>query len=131
MNQKYCHHYGLICSLSNVCNRYSYNWFEVVQYVEEQTKCDYETVKLQEYLNGFYSHVLEILNDMANINLLKQSFDAFTATIQPAPDIARTAAILNGEIISDSESDNADDYAELTTVVSPRAKNLIKKDGKH
>ena len=57
--------------LVNVYNSTPYDWFEVVQYVEEQTKCDYETVKLQEYLNGFYSHVLETLNDMPNINLLK------------------------------------------------------------
>ena len=49
------------------------------------------------------------------IDLLKQSFDAFTATIQPALDRVRTAAIFNGEIVSDSESDNADDYAELIT----------------
>ena len=37
---------------------------------------------------------------------------------QHRADIARTAAIWNGEIVSDSESDNTDDYTELTTVVS-------------
>lgn len=73
VNQKYCHQCSLTYPRSIVYNRY---WklpptigFEVVQYVEEQTKCDYETLKLQEYLNG-YSHLLDILNDMAKINLL-------------------------------------------------------------
>lgn len=35
-----------------------------------------------------------------------------------SPDAARTASILNGEIVSDSESDNAEDYVGLKTVVS-------------
>ena len=116
--------------LQQVLETASYNWFEVVQHVEEQTKCDYETLKLQEYLNGFYSHLLDILNDMAKINLLKQSFDAFAATITPLPDVARTAAILSGETVSDSESDDADDYVGLATVVSPHAKKLIEKKRK-
>ena len=81
-------------------------------------------------MNGFYSHLLDTLNDMAKINLLKQSFDAFTATITPLPDVAQTAAILSGEIVSDSESDDADDYMGLTTVVSPHAKKLIEKKRK-
>ena len=79
--------------LQQILETASYNWFEVVQYVEEQTKCDYETLKLQEYLNGFYSHLLDTLNDMAKINLLKQSFEALAATITPLPDIAQTTAI--------------------------------------
>ena len=57
--------------LQQILETASYNWFEVVQYVEEQTKCDYETLKLQEYLNDFYFHLLDTLNDMAKINLLK------------------------------------------------------------
>ena len=116
--------------LQQVLETASYNWFEVVQYVEEQTKCDYETLKLQEYLNGFYSHLLDTLNDMAKINLLKQSFDAFTVTITPLPDVAQIAAILSGEVVSDSESDDADDYVGLTPVVSPHAKKPIEKKRK-
>ena len=64
----------------NVCNKYwkpalttglkletsSYNWFEVVQYVEEKSGCEYENLKLQEHLDSFYSHLLGTLDVSAN-----------------------------------------------------------------
>ena len=54
--------------LQQVLETASYNWFEVVQYVEEQSRCEYETLELQEYLDSFYFHLLETLDDSANIN---------------------------------------------------------------
>ena len=112
-------------SLEQVLECACYNWFEVVQYVEEQTECDYELQHIQEYLDGFYCHLLATLDNLVHISLLKQSFNAFSATEKPSPDAARTAAILNGEIVSDSEPDDAEDYVGLTTVATPQAKKLI------
>ena len=71
----------------------------MVQYVEEQTGCECESGRLEEYLDGFYCHLLATLKNSVHIGLLKQSFNAFSVTENPSPDAARTAALLNGEIV--------------------------------
>ena len=46
------------------------------------------------------------------------------------PDPSRTAALLNGEIVTDSESDNAEDYVGLTSIASEKARTIITKKRK-
>lgn len=49
---------------------------------------------------------------------------------QPNADQSRTAAILNEDIVTDSESDSAQDYVGLTSVASEGPKKIIAKERK-
>ena len=45
----------------------------------------------------------------------------------PNANDTRTASLLNGNIVSDSESDDAESFLQVTTFTSQAAKNLITK----
>jgi len=45
----------------------------------------------------------------------------------PNANDTRTASLLNGNIVSDSESDDAESFLQVTTLTSQAAKNLITK----
>ena len=53
-----------------------------------------------------------------------KSYAAFQASL-PDPIHCRTAAMLNGEVVTDSESDNAEDYIELQSIVCEKAQTII------
>ena len=59
-------------------------------------------------------------------SLLTSSYAALQVS-QPSAHDCRTASLLNGDIVSDSESDNAEDYVDLHSLASERAKRLVAK----
>ena len=59
--------------------------------------------------------------------LVKQSFDAYHCSEEGDRYSNTLARILNGDIVSDSESDNRDDYAEIVSLASAKAQQLIAK----
>ena len=59
--------------------------------------------------------------------LLKQSYLAFCSAKENAYDQDRTARIVNGEIVSESESDSPETYANTTDPLSATGKELIAK----
>ena len=48
----------------------------------------------------------------------------------PGADESQIAGSLNGDIVTDSESDSAEDYVSLTSVASKSAKKIIAKKRK-
>ena len=62
--------------------------------------------------------------DLVCKELLAQSRAAFQVS-QPDVEEARTAAALNGDVVTDSESDDPNDYVGLTSVASEGAKSII------
>ena len=60
---------------------------------------------------------------------MKQSHAA-CLVIEELPKQLREASALNGNIVSDSENDNPDDYIGISSLSSERAKDLIKEKGR-
>lgn len=59
-------------------------------------------------------------------NLLTTSRDAYNAS-NPDPNLCRNVDCLNGNIVSESESDNPEDYVGLSSVSTERTKKIITK----
>lgn len=99
-----------------------YNWCVVADFLErELPDCD-----IQIHLNEFYEKVSDLPLSAANKELLATSYSAYRMS-QPSPEESRTASILNGDIVTDSESDDAADYAELHSLTSDRAHRIVSK----
>ena len=99
----------------------SYNWFEVVEHVEEHTGYENDMPAVKD---RFYSHSMSMLQESARTE------QSFNATTKPPAGASRMAAILNDEIVSDSESDDASDYLGPVSGASPCVKMIIAKKRK-
>lgn len=101
-----------------------YNWFAVVDFLENDvmTPCSEASTRL----NEFYSYALSLQLTPREKNLLTLSYAAFQAS-KPSAQDCRTASLLSGEILSDSESDPAEDYVGLQSLACDQAKCLIAK----
>ena len=84
---------------------------------------------IESHLKEFYSHVLQLPLNSQERDLLTTSYAAFQLS-SPDAEQCRIAAALNGDIVTDSESDNAEDYVGLTSVASERARSIIAKKRK-
>ena len=89
-------------TLEEVLQQGQYNWFVVVEYLEH-------TPQATLILEDFHTHTMNLQLTAEQRNLLTLSYDAFKASV-PDSDQIRTAAALNGEIVTDSESDNPEEY---------------------
>lgn len=78
------------------------------------------------HLNNFYSYALKLPLTSQQMNLLTTSHAAYDISL-PDANHNRMASMLNGDIVTDSESDNAEDYVNLTSVTTEHAKRLIAK----
>lgn len=58
--------------------------------------------------------------------LLKQSYQAFCAAEEDMYEQELTASVVNGEVVSESESDLPEMYADISNPLSPAGKKLIK-----
>ena len=91
------------------------NWFELVAVAEER---GVEVGSLE----NEYDHIIGHLTDQEH-TLLQQSHAAYVETEKKdAPSQAREAEALNGNIVSESESDNPDSY-----VATDKVRALLKK----
>ena len=81
-------------------------------------------------MKEFHSYALELPLTTEQKNLLTLSYEAFNASI-PDPYHCRTAAALNGDIVTDSESDNPEDCVGISSVTqSERVNKIIAKKRK-
>ena len=110
-----------LCKMVPVLEASKYNWFHIVEYVERESGLECEMPEVKKHLEAFYAEVLSTV-DPLNRPLLQQSYHAFQATSQELENSSRTAATLNGEIVSDSENDPC---IPVTSVASPEAKKVI------
>ena len=65
--------------------------------------------------------------DKHHVSLLNQLYLAFCAAESDAYDQKCTERIVNGEVVSESESDNPEAYSAITDPVCPNGKQLIPK----
>ena len=116
-------------TLMAVLKNGQYNWFCVLDFLEESlcssNVCAGDSI-VEAYLNDFYSFALDLATDQGQKALLTSSYAALHASL-PDANQDRVASLLNGDIVTDSESDNPDEYVGVTSVVSEKAKNLVAK----
>ena len=60
---------------------------------------------------------------------MTQSYAAFQVT-QPGAHAKRTAEMLNGDVVSDSESDSATEYINLKSLSDERARRILSRKRK-
>lgn len=120
--QHYIHSFDtLLCVLKDG----QYNWFAVIDFLEnDDVVTPFSEASTR--INEFYSYALSLQLTPQERSLLTSSYDAFHAS-KPSAQDCRIAALLNGEVVSDSESDLAEDYVGLQSLACQKAKDLIAK----
>ena len=117
--------------LNETLSKSQYNWFNVVESM--LTRCDSkEEEEVLEQLDNYYYSISasEMLNCEQH-RLLQQSYSAFNCDKERRLSFARAqAAAVNGDIVTDSDSDDSEKYFGLQNVKSDRAKALILKKRK-
>lgn len=111
--------------LVQVLEAANYNWFEVLDHVDKEL--DYvlaESPHIMEYLKEVYFKILCDLDDAEKKALLQQSYCASLALSEIQESDARCAAAVNGEIVSDSESDAG---IPVASIASSQGKKVIEK----
>ena len=104
-----------------------FNWFELVSKVSEVCRIDPDdNTYLVNALEKFYDTQMEELRLESHKQLLSQSHGAFVtdSLVQQHLNV-REASALNGEIVSDVESENPEAYVGLDNLHSENAKTLI------
>lgn len=96
-----------------------FNWFEFV----EQLHCHHVSTDTEKLFN----EVLQLGLDGPDLQLVKQSHLAYLAAEADVKDQTRTARAVNGEILTESESDDPEAYVGLTDVLSEAGKSLVAK----
>ena len=107
-----------------------FNWFELVNTVVEKVGSDNEKSVINQ-LSEYFPKVLEMCHTSSEETLLQQSYQAFLNyynTHQLEAD--RNADAFNGFIVTDSESEDPDQYIGLNDSSSEKAKTIIAKKRK-
>ena len=109
--------------MKKILQRCEFNWFHFMDSipVQEQQKMYFVSSVLM--LESFEKCCLNERDKC----LLKQSYLAFCSAKEDAYDQDRTARIVNREIVSESESDSPETYANTTDPLSATRKELIAK----
>ena len=101
----------------------NFNWFECIHQLKSQFSID-TTTKLTQ----------TILHQLPDLKLSKQqeqlvllSVQAFIAAKNDQCEDERVARMVNGDIVTDSESDNPEDYCGLKNVLSETGRTFITK----
>ncbi len=113
--------------LHTVLKDAKFNWYALVQFAEQLVG---DLPSLRSHLEQFFQHEFSQQLAQSQKTLLEQSHAAFTVTEICDPSDSRTIAALNGEVVSESESDNPDEYGDLSSHVSEAAKKIIAKKRK-
>ena len=96
------------------------NFFDIVEATGTDSESDNDLI---------YEALLKVSKDPSAVQLLQESYMAYKCVHNDTCSYEqdRTARSLNGEIISDSESDNPECYVGITDPLSDKAKHLIAK----
>lgn len=109
--------------LCNIFENTKYNWFVVVQHIETNTTSSIvEHPHLMAYLGKMFNSILSRVSGQSR-HLLEQSYNAAVASLEIQLQDNRIAAALNGDIVSESESDTA----IVANLSAPEVKNLVAK----
>ena len=92
--------------LYSILERTNYNWFEVVQHVENcSSGCITENPPIMSFLGTVFHSILDKISHSKNKCLLEQSYNACVAALELQKRDNRAASSINGEVVSESESD--------------------------
>ena len=105
-------------------------WFEVINKIIKRFDCDDEKPIIGQ-LSKLYPELLKTCQTTHNKMLLEQSYQAFMNYSNTHQfEAERTVNALNNFIVTDSESDDPDQYIGLNDTISERAKAIISKKRK-
>ena len=99
-----------------------YNWFELVELLENQFQGD-----ISGEAETVFSQVSKLGLDTKAFHVTEQSYFAYRAIEKELYEDDHTARALNGEIVSDIESDDPNSYIGVTDPFSAAGKDLVKK----
>ena len=100
-----------LSTLVDIMKKSKFNWFQFRECVAE---LDSFSEELNSKLEVFYKGMSTLFSDDEK-QLIKQSYEAFTAEEElNAPQQDRTCRGLNGDVVTDSESDDPDTYLYTT-----------------
>ena len=108
--------------LKEILDNAHYNFFEAIENLELVCGCKIDFHEL-------YLKLLSLPLNTHERGLLERSFSSYKASLADYPQV-RDEDALNGYIVSDSDSDNPEDYIGITSIQSERAKKLIFKKRK-
>ena len=110
---------GNLPGLLKKCN---YNWFEFIVCVEEQLHKGISCVS-----NALFDTITTHDYPDLNKELLHQSYAAYSIIEEDEYEQSRMARIVNGEIVSESDSDDPESYVGISEPLSESGKALIVK----
>ena len=97
----------------------NYNWLFLADFLQE---LDYEESQIEDHLNTFYDYVIETV-DAEQKSLVTTSHAAFSASAPNGTEQGMATA-LTGDIVTDSESDDAEDYVTINSLASEHVKGI-------
>ena len=84
----------------------------------------YDEKEIDHYLKSFYTHAMQITLLLEHKSLVTASHSAYIAS-SPDRTEQRVARVLNGDVVTDSESDDPQHYINIDSLASDHANNLI------
>ena len=102
-----------------------YNWFEFCERAQEHT--GKPLLELEPSLDKIFQRASDLGLTDVEYSLTSQSKRAYSATKLPSSEEDRIARSVNGEIVTDSDSDNPEEYLGLSDLLTERGKQLIAK----
>ena len=109
--------------IKEMLRRYNFNWFELIENLKSQMQQDFSSTMLAQ----LYESLSKCDFDSDEVSLLRQSYQAFCAAEEDVYEQERTARAVNGEIVSESESDTPESYTTVSDPLSTAGKKLIEK----
>ena len=107
-----------------------YNWFDLIdRVIEENKNCnENEAIKVLDSL--YFSLAASFNFSVKDMENLKQSHEAFRLDCDRRIIVDREANAINGQIVSDIESDDPEQYSEIHNLAHSKAKCLVAKKRK-
>ena len=108
-----------------------YSWFELVERIEAEAE-----ENISKGLEGFYKRISQFGFTAVEIQKVDLSYSTFLAAQDDMQSEERTCRIINGEVVTDTESDDPEAYVGLKDVVSKTSLSrasidLVKKKLRH
>ncbi len=112
--------------LKSTLERSCFNWFEFWNQVEQLLDIDQSSVDLC-FMKKVFGRIAELGLSDEELNLTNQSYYAFLAAESDQAQDRRTARALNGEVVSESVSDDPEAYLSATNPLSTAGRRLVAK----
>lgn len=95
--------------LKGILHRCNFNWFEFIEHLQLQGQ-DFTPVEFDQLFQSLSKYDF----DDVELALLQQSYQAFSAAEVDGYDQDQIARAINGEVVSESESDTPEAYTNIS-----------------